>query len=124
MVPQNRVLSTFGQGRNNSIGIPHNFKQKITVPLNHSLLAAGPSLPFVALAQHEHVGSGPVHQNLPTPTCQSQVFIQAATAESPCTEDFYRRRIFCLPAFTCTSYQILKRNASRSTDHLKNPNAI
>lgn len=118
MVPQDRILSAFGQGGNNSPGIPYDFKQKITIPLNHSLLAAGPSLPFVALARHVHVASVPAHMNLPTPTWQSQVFIQAATADSSCMEDFHRRRIFCLPAFTCSSYQSLKRNASRSTDHL------
>lgn len=32
-------------------------------------------------------------------------------------EDFHRSSIFCLPAFTCTSYQILKGNTSRSKGH-------
>lgn len=65
-----------------------------------------------------HRASVPVHQNLHTSTWQHQVFIQVATSDSPCIEGFNRRNIFCLPVFTCTVSQILKRNISRRKAHV------
>lgn len=44
--------------------------------------------------------------------------IPVATADSPRTVNFHRKNIFCLPAFTCTSYQILKKNISKMKDHV------
>lgn len=81
-------------------------------------MAAGSSPPFLALAQHVHGASVPLQQSLHTPTWRYQVFIQVAAADSPCMEDFHRRTIFCLQAFTCTSYQILKRNILKRKDHV------